>query len=331
MVKDNEKYEDSDESEYHFSDDDVSYEIDTETTRPPVENTQKPNILGGLTRSKRMLFGVVIFLVLLVIVYKLVTPYTATQTTDITATTSPQPTPQLAQPQPVVTRIPTTPMVSTPMPSTSASPITTSTQAQVPTNPSATLPISPRVPPIIPPGSSSPQTVSPISTTNTMPNAQPTNVDSLVASMASENEKLINQVRTEYAQKLDEATTENKVLQDQMQALNSRVANLESQLAQLVQELTRANQAQQDTTQQVSSQQAPVAATTSETKVPYNVQAIIPGRAWLRADNGETLTVAEGDTIKGLGRVTKIDPYDGVVEINIGNKILSLSYGNGGG
>jgi hypothetical protein len=33
--------------------------------------------------------------------------------------------------------------------------------------------------------------------------------------------------------------------------------------------------------------------------------------------------------VRGLGRVTKIDPYDGVVEINTGNKIISLSYGNG--
>jgi hypothetical protein len=67
-----------------------------------------------------------------------------------------------------------------------------------------------------------------------------------------------------------------------------------------------------------------------EAKSPYNVQAIIPGRAWLRAENGETLTVTEGDLIKDLGRVSKIDPYDGVVEINTGTKVISLAYGNGG-
>ena len=66
-----------------------------------------------------------------------------------------------------------------------------------------------------------------------------------------------------------------------------------------------------------------------EIKVAFSVQAIIPGRAWLRSDNGEALTVAEGDTIKGFGRVTKIDPYDGIVEVNTGNKVVSLSYGNG--
>ena len=63
-------------------------------------------------------------------------------------------------------------------------------------------------------------------------------------------------------------------------------------------------------------------------RIPYTVQAIIPGRAWLRAKNGDTVTVAEGDDIKGIGRVTKIDPYDGVVEVNVQGRSVSLTYGN---
>jgi hypothetical protein len=64
-----------------------------------------------------------------------------------------------------------------------------------------------------------------------------------------------------------------------------------------------------------------------EPQATYTVQAIIPGRAWLKSDSGETVTVAEGDTLRGYGRVVKIDPYDGVVAIDIGGKIISLSYG----
>ncbi len=60
------------------------------------------------------------------------------------------------------------------------------------------------------------------------------------------------------------------------------------------------------------------------------MQAIIPGRAWLKSDSGDTVTVAEGDLLKGYGRVTKIDPYDGVVTIDNGNRIVTLSYGSGG-
>lgn len=64
-----------------------------------------------------------------------------------------------------------------------------------------------------------------------------------------------------------------------------------------------------------------------EPKVIYTVQAIIPGRAWLKSETGETVTVAEGDVLKNYGRVTKIDPYDGVVDIDTGNKMITLSYG----
>src|SRR3990167_1827300 len=104
---------------------------------------------------------------------------------------------------------------------------------------------------------------------------------------------------------------------------------MESQMNQLVQVLTRggsqasANSAA--TTPAAAQQAMPAQPQVSEIKVTYSVQAIIPGRAWLRSENGETVTVAEGDTIKDLGRVTKIDPYDGVVEVNMGNRVVSLS------
>jgi hypothetical protein len=66
-----------------------------------------------------------------------------------------------------------------------------------------------------------------------------------------------------------------------------------------------------------------------EARTTYIVQAIIPGRAWLKSESGDTVTVAEGDLLKDYGRVTKIDPYDGVVDIDTGTKILVLSYGTG--
>jgi intracellular multiplication protein IcmG len=65
-------------------------------------------------------------------------------------------------------------------------------------------------------------------------------------------------------------------------------------------------------------------------KIAFSVQAIIPGRAWLKSDSGDTVTVAEGDMLKSYGRVTKIDPYDGIVDIDTGTKIVSLSYGLNG-
>ena len=76
---------------------------------------------------------------------------------------------------------------------------------------------------------------------------------------------------------------------------------------------------------------APPAARMSEPKMVYTVQAIIPGRAWLKSESGDTVTVAEGDVLKDYGRVVKIDPYDGVVNIDTGSKVITLSYGVGGG
>jgi hypothetical protein len=140
----------------------------------------------------------------------------------------------------------------------------------------------------------------------------------------------MSQMQADYTQKLNDFSVQNKAMQEQLQTLNSRVAGMESQLNQLVQAVTRGGQGQPTSSLEngrENNRQLPSIG--PEIKVAFSVQAIIPGRAWLRSDNGETVTVAEGDTIKGLGRVTKIDPYDGVVEVNTGNKVVSLSYGNG--
>jgi len=144
-----------------------------------------------------------------------------------------------------------------------------------------------------------------------------------------------NQLQMEYTQKLNDFFAQNKILQDQIQTLNARVMSMEAQMNQMMQMFTRYGQ---DVTNNnmnnmnMNSVSPPQSAPPPmpDPKIAYSVQAIIPGRAWLRSDSGETVTVAEGDTIKDLGRITKIDPYDGVVEINTGNKVVSLSYGSGG-
>ena len=56
----------------------------------------------------------------------------------------------------------------------------------------------------------------------------------------------------------------------------------------------------------------------------YYIQAVIPGRAWLIATNGSTLTVREGSTIPGYGIVRKIDPNLGKVFMSTG-KVIRFS------
>lgn len=53
----------------------------------------------------------------------------------------------------------------------------------------------------------------------------------------------------------------------------------------------------------------------------YYIQAVIPGRAWLVATNGNTLTVREGSTIPGYGIVKLIDPSQGRILTSSGQMI----------
>lgn len=53
----------------------------------------------------------------------------------------------------------------------------------------------------------------------------------------------------------------------------------------------------------------------------YNIQAVIPGRAWLIATNGTTLTVREGTVIPGYGMVKLIDPNQGRITTSSGQII----------
>lgn len=58
------------------------------------------------------------------------------------------------------------------------------------------------------------------------------------------------------------------------------------------------------------------------TESKYEVQAIVPGRAWLLTKEGNTLTVAVGDSLPGDGIVVGIDVLSGVVTTSSG-KILT--------
>ena len=53
----------------------------------------------------------------------------------------------------------------------------------------------------------------------------------------------------------------------------------------------------------------------------FYIQAVIPGRAWLIATNGATLTVREGTVVAGYGMVKLIDPNQGRVLTSSGQVI----------
>lgn len=354
MRDDRDEYNEQDDSEYHFSEDDVSYDVETQAPKASSKMDVK-KMLSGFTGSKRMLIALVVFFGLIFIVYKMVSPNTVVPSTEIApvvATKQEQKLPENARPAPTVevrAQAPATPQVQSIAAPSSVSPTPTVSAPSVSTP--LTQPVMAVTPPPPAPATTPPtntmmgglmpvsqpltaQAASPESTASTV---QPTGVqpvsvippasviDQGIAAMTATENGLTAQMQANANQKVSDFEAENKALKDQLSTLNARMSTMEAQLNQLVQVLLKQNQSSA-----APSTSAPVVpAEPAAPKLSYNVQAIIPGRAWLRSDSGETLTVAEGDTIKDVGRVTKIDPYDGVVQIDVNGKLVSLSYGSG--
>lgn len=348
------EYEGQEDGEYHFSDDQANYEMEPEVEKQPVADapkSTKKSSSGGrfdLGKYRRPMIGAGIFFFLIFLVYKIMvpssnapsvefaqngTPAATTTTKTVTKThpvvvqkvvaapapiqTAPAPSPvvaEAAKPPAIVTTTTTTqPAIEMPNQQhtmTQPTPITVTTVAQQPG-----VPVS----------------------ANEMTSAQTANaVDKLIA-LQDQNTKLVNQLQTESAQKIADYEAQSIAMQGKLQDMNMRMASIETTLARLsktLQDMKSGNEGGPTGRAELSEggpQQAQpmMARPIVQARSAYTVQAIIPGRAWLKAENGETVTVAEGDIIKNYGRITKIDPYDGVVQIDSGGRVVTLSYGAG--
>lgn len=362
------RYEGSDDGEYHYSEDsqfesDAGSEAGDETNRSGAESIEsyaKPD-----NRSRKIVItSIIVFVVLVAVVYKIVTPASSDSIPEIASipptTTEPvqaQAQPVQAAPAPAPVQAQAAPSMPQPqaMPAPAApapaaeqqyaeQPVMPAIPQQMPEhaqNQPQVLPQQPAPPvivqnePMMPPMPMEAQATQP-----PVVQAMNSEIDSRAAVLAAENAKLASQLQDQYAQQIKNYQEQNKNLEDQVKVLNNRVDTMQAQMNKLLYTLTQtyaaggvadqSAQVPQQLAATPNSAPAPAQVTTEPApRVPYNVQAIIPGRAWLRSTNGETLTVAEGDDIKGYGRVTKIDPYDGVVELNINGRTVSLSYGNG--
>ena len=242
------------------------------------------------------------------------------------ATVPPQPTTMIPPPQPaqemppVVATLPPPPV---PVSTEPAMPPPAMNQ-QVPAGPSvmptATQPtiqempsVGPTSPPptVLPPGAETTQTIPPIA-----------NAPSQVSTGPA--------VSDMNAQKSADEQAQNAQMRNQVSELNNRLASMEVAFHQLTKILQGMRQPAPAMVSAPAEVIIPEPVRSAAPHVRYTVQAIIPGRAWLKSESGDTVTVAEGDTLREYGRVTKIDPYDGVVDIDVGGKIVSLSYGVSG-
>lgn len=122
-----------------------------------------------------------------------------------------------------------------------------------------------------------------------------------------------------------------------LKSMQSQVSDLQTTLSQLNTSLTALN-ARLDTIQkQMADLQKPKQVVVVQkpvrvrpTRVIYRpaprmpdfyIKAIIPGRAWLRSENGATITVSRGSWLPGYGRITRVAVQQGVVFTSSGRVI----------
>lgn len=286
MADEREDRYEGEEDEYHFSDEQMNYDVEGEahkmTESPIPEKESLFTKFSKITPRRRAMITGVVFIVLIGLVYKMLSP----SSSDI--------------------------------PTEFASPSTAQQQA-APAQPAKPTPPPPTVvveqPPAVAPA--------PVATTQPTPSPQPSQPEQVaetkqliekLAFLEQQNAAIMNLLQTEYAQKMSDFEMQSSLARGKMDEMSKRVNRIEGTLNQVTQMLQEGAA-------------KPQAHMKADTKMIYSVQAIIPGRAWLKSDAGDTVTVAEGDILKNYGRIARIDPYDGIVQIDTGNKMITLSYG----
>src|SRR3990167_7087199 len=266
------KHEGSDDSEYHFSDDDVDYEAEPDSSKPASVTEAHADSARSTGGSKRLLIGLAVFFGLVFIAYKMVAPSSSVPATDIAPQTSAlvaaSPVQQQATPQQVAHDMSATQTVA-------------GQPAAIPQS----APVHHAMPQMIPVQTS---VTTPTVMASTMPPQVGQTANVAEKSLAMENAKLTSQLQAEYAQRINDYQSQNRNLQDQVQTLNTRVANMESEMNQLIQTLTQQFQGGASASAAIQPP-ASVDQAGPPPRIPYTVQAIIPGRAWLRAKNAHTV------------------------------------------
>lgn len=315
------------EGEYHFSDE-SGYESSLDEDAGAAPLAEKSGLGSQLTSYRRFVVVGGLFAGVLLVVYLVAAPPTTPTPTEITeaVNTVAPPTPSPSLKAEVVSAA----LKAKPAPAPHGAEV-----AQLPAEPAQVS--SPAVTPVAiettlpaPPIPSSPVMTM---TQDASSAANAKMMADRLSALEQSNTKLIAQLQADYSYKLAQSEAENKALAEQVKTLNTKVKDVETAVVQMTQALSKqAPQSAADSGNAEANNSVtlpPVSGTETSAKPGYTVQAIIPGRAWLRSENGETITVAEGDVLKNTGRVTKIDPYDGTIQIDTGSKVIMLTYGNG--
>lgn len=314
-MKDHNEDKAPDEGEYHFSDDEAHYnteevaDVEKEEEATSIDASSKQNLLAHIN-NKKTIISIVVFIILLGLAYRFLVPQSNTPPTDF----------KKDVPQSVQNTVSTIPNKMQKLPS--SNPLVSNA-----INNEQNLLVS---------GGKLPAELTRSSQNNDLlpqalkgaPNKSETLDMDKWNKLQQQAEALLSLLQTQVRQKNNEEQPFNPStlndINNKIQELTTRLSSLEVAFHQFTQIMRTIYKNPMNPVKSNLPPQTPV-----KPKIIYTVQAIIPGRAWLKSESGETVTVALGDTLKGYGRINKIDPYDGVVIIDTGNKLLTLSYGDG--
>lgn len=176
--------------------------------------------------------------------------------------------------------------------------------------------------------------------TQVQPVMQPINVPTTPKQTATNIPSLATPAPSKIDQSLAALEQKNTSTREEIDKLSQQVDSLRSSMSDLQTTIQSLNTSLQDITSQLQQQNAMIA--NQETllkalqpppkkivvirrhtrRMNYYIDAIIPGRAWLKRDDGTTLTISAGDKIPGYqGVVSSVEPQAGQVILTTGEVI----------
>lgn len=294
-------FSEMDEEEFHITDDDIDHELDgldddlaaQDPMADPAENSSHPEKKKNRRFFKNLFADRKRLVIALIIVFAIVYAVTKLFSAKHQSMNNIQPVSHPVSTQSVATEprenmlanVHTTVDTSVkPAPA----PVTTTT------NTASSATVEPIIPLVTPAATAQPQAA--ISSISEQP-----------ASPAADH-AMIQQLQT---------------LQQDNQILANKLAEVSAQLIQVASAMNNLN----NKVDNIAKQPA-VSATVDVKPLPklikdqhYYVEAVVPGRAWLQTDHGETITVTVGEEITGLGNVVSIEPATGDVVTTSGEII----------
>ncbi|PIQ44125.1 MAG: hypothetical protein COV52_08560 [Gammaproteobacteria bacterium CG11_big_fil_rev_8_21_14_0_20_46_22] len=292
MADDKDKLNQHDETnEYQFHDDEVPYNYEYDETTPKSSSTDPVSDAGEAPQSssgKKPLRKLIVVVVILVIVFVVFEVVHRMKEKEATTQRTPAPSSKAVKTNPTMVQAHSVSMSPKPFPEKKPA-ANAATQMQNPN-------------------------------------------DAALAEQKKENTDLKQQLealKSSSTQQIDSLKAAQDASQTQVSDLKGRVSDLNAQLDAV-------NQSLQSVSGKLSDMQARAAkerAWRAQAKARhdaavrhdkrYFVEAVIPGRAWLKAKDGSTVTVAVGDVLPGYGKIVSINPYSGVVMTSQGR----LPYG----